>query len=307
MTRHLLSLTDITPAELHEWLALAAEMKRETKAGIAHPRLLNKTLGMLFTKPSLRTRVSFEIGMRQLGGYALYVGPDEVKMGKRESPADVARTMSRYVDGLMARVFAHADVVELAEHASIPVINGLSDTEHPCQALADVMTIIERKGDLKGVSVAFVGDANNVAISLVYAVTMLGGHVSLASPPGYALPPAVAARAQAYAAQTGGSIVETANPHTAVEDADVVYTDIWVSMGQEAETAARMAIFPPYQVNAELLKGARPGAIVMHCLPAHRGHELSAEVADGAQAAIWDQAENRLHAQKAILVKLMGG
>ena len=307
MPRHLLSLTDITPAEIKEWLALAIPMHQETPAGASRPLLRDKTLAMLFTKSSLRTRVSFEMAMRQLGGYAFYIGPDEAKMGKRESPADIARVLSRYTDAIMARVYSHADILELAEYSSVPVINGLSDTEHPCQALADVMTIIERKGDLRGVNVAFVGDANNVAISLAYAVTMLGGHLSVASPQGYQLPAHVAARAEAYAKETGGSIVQTANPHSAVEDAEVVYTDVWVSMGQEAEAETRMKTFPPYQVNGALLAGARPGAIVMHCLPAHRGQEISAEVADGPQSGLWDQSENRLHAQKAVLVRLMAG
>ena len=307
MPRHLLSLTDITPEELREWLQLAIDVKKETKSGIERPLLRGKTLAMLFSKPSLRTRVSFEMGMRQLGGHALYIGPDEAKMGKRESPADIARVLSRYADGIMARVHAHADIVELAQYSEVPVINGLSDTEHPCQALADVMTIIERRGDLRGVNIAFVGDANNVALSLVYAVTMLGGHISIGAPAGYQLPEKVAATAEAYAAKSGGSLTQTANPHSAVEDADVVYTDVWVSMGQEAEAATRMAVFPPYQVSGDLLKGARPDAFVMHCLPAHRGQELTGEVADGPRSALWDQAENRLHAQKAVLVRLMGG
>ena len=307
MLRHLLSLTDITPAELHDWLKLGLEIKAEFKQGIERPVLRGKTLAMLFTKASLRTRVSFEMGMRQLGGHALYIGPEEVKLGKRETAGDVARTLSRYTHGIMARVYAHSDIVELARHASVPVINGLSDTEHPCQALADVMTIMERFGDLRGVNVAFIGDANNVARSLVYAVTMLGGHIVLGTPPGYQLPADAAARAEAYARQTGGSMVQIANPASAVEDADVIYTDVWVSMGQESEETIRKSVFPPYQVNDQLLKGARPNAMVMHCLPATRGLELSAEVMDGPQSAVWDQAENRLHAQKAMLVTLFGG
>lgn len=306
-TKHdFLSLADLTATELAELLDLAVRLKQEWKAGGNAPILHGKTLAMVFTKPSLRTRVSFEMGMRHLGGHALYIAPDEIQLGKRESVPDVARVLSRYVDGIMARVFAHADVVALAQYSRVPVINGLSDLTHPCQGLADLLTIIEHKGGVKGVTIAYVGDANNVANSLAYGGALLGAHVRIGAPQGYWLQPDVAQRAMEFAAASGGSLTQVTDPREAVRGADVVYTDVWTSMGQEAEAAKRALVFPPYQVNSALMSQARHDAIVLHCLPAHRGAEITDDVADSAQSALWDQAENRMHAQKAILAQLMG-
>jgi ornithine carbamoyltransferase len=300
-----LSLSDLSAPELSDLLALAIRLKQEWKAGGNEPILKNKTLGMIFTKPSLRTRCSFEVGMRHLGGHAMYIAPDEIQLGKRESIPDVARVISRYVDGIMARVFAHADVVGLAQYSRVPVINGLSDYTHPCQGLADYLTIMEYKGAVKGLTVAYVGDANNVTNSLAFGGALLGAHVHVGAPAGYQMRPDVLQRATQFAATTGGSVTQTSDPVEAVQGADVIYTDAWTSMGQEAEAAERARIFPPYQVNAKLLQHARKDAMVMHCLPAHRGQEITDEVADGPQSALWDQAENRMHAQKAILAKLL--
>jgi ornithine carbamoyltransferase len=300
-----LSLSDLSAPELSDLLALAIRLKQEWKAGGNEPILKNKTLGMIFTKPSLRTRCSFEMGMHHLGGHAMYIAPDEIQLGKRESVPDVARVISRYVDGIMARVFAHADVVGLAQYSRVPVINGLSDYTHPCQGLTDYLTIMEYKGIVRGLTVAYVGDANNVTNSIAFGGALLGAHVRVGAPAGYQMRPDVLQRATEFAAATGGSVTQTSDPVEAVQDADVVYTDAWTSMGQEAEAAERAKIFPPYQVNAKLLQHARKDAMVMHCLPAHRGQEITDEVADGPQSALWDQAENRMHAQKAILAKLL--
>jgi ornithine carbamoyltransferase len=300
-----LSLTDLTAPALTDLLTLARELKQEWKSGGNAPVLKNKTLGMVFTKPSLRTRVSFEMGMRHLGGHAMYISPDEIQLGKRESVPDVASVLSRYVDGIMARVFAHADVVALAQYARVPVINGLSDYSHPCQGLADLLTILEYKGSLKGCNIAYVGDANNVANSLTFGGTLLGAHVRIGAPEGYQLRSEVVAVADKFAAVSGGTLQQMTDPLEAVAGADVIYTDVWTSMGQEVEAAHRARIFPPYQVNSALLAHANKDAIVMHCLPAHRGQEITDEVADSSQSVLWDQAENRMHAQKAILVRLL--
>jgi len=304
---HFLSLADLGPDELRGLLNLAVELKEEWRDGGNRPLLKGKTLGMVFQKPSLRTRVSFEMGMIHLGGQALYLSPFEIQLGKRESVPDVARVLSRYVDGIMARVFGHADVLTLAEHSRVPVINGLSDYNHPCQGLADFLTIIERKGqDLGGRKLAFVGDGNNVATSLLFGATLLGMDFAIAGPAGYELPADVWALGQQFAAASGSHLLATHDPHEAVAGADVVYTDVWASMGQEAEAEERARIFMPYQVNEVLVAAAKPDAIVMHCLPAHRGQEITDGVCDGPHSVLWDQAENRMHAQKAILVKLMG-
>jgi ornithine carbamoyltransferase len=300
-----ISLADFTAAELWRWLELTRALKAEWQAGGNQLILKGKALGMIFQKPSLRTRVSFEMGMAHLGGHALYLSPNEIGLGGRESVADVARVLSRYVDGIMARVFSHQHVLELARHSRVPVINGLSDFSHPCQGLADLFTIWEKLGRLAGVKLAFVGDGNNVATSLAFGGTKLGLHVTVGTPPGYELKEAVVAQAQAFAAEGGGSISTTHDPCAAVAGADVIYTDVWTSMGQEAEKAQRLAVFPPYQVNARLAAAARPTALVMHCLPAHRGEEITDEVADGPQSVLFDQAENRMHAQKAILADLL--
>jgi len=304
--KHFLSLTDLTYQELQRLLDLAVELKGEWKRE-GNPSLLKgKTLGMLFQKPSLRTRVSFEMAMIHLGGQALYLSPFEIQLGKRESVPDVARVLSRYVDAIMARVFAHSDVITLAEYSRVPVINGLSNYNHPCQGLADFLTIIERKGrDLRGRRLAFLGDGNNVATSLLFGATRLGMDFAIAGPPGYELPPDVWTLGQEFAAESGSHLLSTHNPAEAVADADVIYTDVWASMGQEDEIEERARVFGPYQVNADLVAQARPDAVVMHCLPAHRGQEITDEVADGPHSVLWDQAENRLHAQKAILVDLL--
>jgi ornithine carbamoyltransferase len=300
-----LSLFDLSPKELSEILAHAIVLKKEWRSGGNMPMFKDKAMAMIFTKPSLRTRMSFEMAMFDLGGKAIYISPDEIQLGKRESVADVARVLSRYIDIIMARVFAHDDVMTLAKYATVPVINGLSDQEHPCQALADLMTIIEKKGGVKGLNITYLGDSNNVTNSLVTGAAMLGAHIRVASPRGYGLWGDIAVKTHIIAQENGGSLTQTEDPRAGVENADVVYTDAWYSMGQESDAVKRMAIFPPYQVNSDLLKLAKKDAIVMHDLPAHRGQEITDEVADGEQSAIWDQAENRLHAQKAVIVRLM--
>lgn len=305
--KHFLAIADLTPTEFEQILTLAKKLKAEWKRGGNKPLLKNKTLGMVFQKPSLRTRVSFDMAMLHLGGQALYLSPNEIGLGQRESIADVARVLSRYVDAIMARVFAHAHVLELAEYSRVPVINGLSDYEHPCQAMADVLTIIEHCGKLKGLKVAFLGDGNNVARSLMFACALGGAHFVCASPREYALDEPAVAQARAMAKKSGGSVELFVDPKAAARDADVLYTDTWASMGQEAEAAVRAKIFPPYQVNAELVALAKPKAIVMHCLPAHRGMEITDDVMDGPHSVVFDQAENRMHAQKAILVQLLAG
>jgi ornithine carbamoyltransferase len=302
-----LSIADLDPQELSELLELAADLKIERRQGAMVQRLEGKALAMVFQKPSLRTRVSFEMAMTDLGGRALYLSPAEVGMGARESVADVARVLSRFVDAIMARVFDHAEIVSLARWASVPVINGLSDYNHPCQALADLLTIGERIGHLEGVRLAYLGDGNNVLHSLIFAAALTGMELRVATPEGYEPDADVVARGREMARATGASIVLEPDPRAAVLEADVLYTDTWTSMGQEEESERRARIFPPYQINAELLALAAPGAGVMHCLPAHRGQEITDEVADGGQSWLWDQAENRLHAQKAVLVRLLQG
>jgi ornithine carbamoyltransferase len=303
---HFLSLTDLTPDGLRDLLQKAIDLKAEWKAGGNRPLLAGKTLGMVFQKPSLRTRVSFEIGMLHLGGQALYISPNEIKLGERESVPDAARVLSRYVDSIMARVFAHADILALAQYASVPVINGLSDYNHPCQGLTDFLTIIEYKGrDLQGQKLAYIGDGNNVAVSLLFGAGMLGMDFAIAGPPGYELPGDVWALGQKLAAAGGSTLLATHDLHEAVAGADVVYTDVWASMGQEKEAEERARIFAPYQVNGPLVAEAKPDAIVMHCLPAHRGEEITDSVCDGPHSVLWDQAENRMHAQKAVLVELL--
>lgn len=303
--RHFLSLADLSADDIQRLLDLAIDLKQEWRQGGNRPLLANKTLGMIFQKPSLRTRVSFDVAMLHLGGHALYLSPDEIGLGKRESIADVARVLSRYVDAIMARVFAHAHVVELARYARVPVINGLSDYSHPCQGLADLLTIYEVFGRLRGLKLAYVGDGNNVATSLLFGATKMGLDFAIASPPGYHLPAEVMRLGREFAAQSGSTVMETDDPVEAVRGAHIIYTDVWTSMGQEAETEVRLKVFPPYQVNAALVAQARSDVRVMHCLPAHRGQEITDEVADGPHSVIFDQAENRLHAQKAILAQLL--
>lgn len=303
--RHFLSLADYSTEELNMLVGLAVELKKEFKAtGKNIPELSDKVLAMVFQKPSLRTRVSFDMAMRHLGGDALYLSPNEIGLGKRESIADVSRVLSGYVDAIMARVFDHAHILALAQYASVPVINGLSDFNHPCQAMADVLTIYERYDSLEGLKLAFVGDGNNVAVSLLFAAVKFGFNITIATPKGYELPDKVIQQAQQLNA-LGVEIVQTHDPLAAVQDAEVIYTDTWVSMGQEDEQKKREALFPPFQVNQDLLDQAKNEAIVLHCLPAHRGQEITDEVADGPNSRIFEQAENRLHAQKAILMHLL--
>jgi ornithine carbamoyltransferase len=296
--RDLLSVSDLTPAETDFLLQLALRVK-------AHPlryrdAFAGKTLAMLFEKPSLRTRVTFELAMSQLGGRALYLGPDEVGLGKREAVKDVAGNLARWVELIMARVFSHESLVELAAHASVPVINGLSNAEHPCQALGDFLTLLEHKGRLAGLTLAWVGDGNNVLHSLLYAAARTGVRLQVATPAGYEPDPKVLDRVR----NEGGEILLTRDPGEAVADADGVYTDVWTSMGQEKEAEARRQAFQPYQVNAGLMRRARPDALFLHCLPARRGQEVTDEVIDSPASVVLDQAENRLHIQKAILLAL---
>jgi len=299
--KHFLTLADLEPQEFRHILDLSVRLKAEWQAGEGEPLLKNKVLGMIFQKPSLRTRVSFDVAMLHLGGNALYLSPNEIQLGKRESVADVARVMSRYVDIVMARVFGHYDLVELAKYASIPVINALSDYSHPCQGAADFLTILEKKGSFKGKKLTYLGDGNNVSTSLLFGATKLGMDFAIGSPKDYELHPAVWDMGCRFAADSGSQILATADPLEAIDGADVVYTDAWASMGQEEEAAERRRIFPPYRIDEEILEYAKPDAIVMHCLPAHRGEEITNAVADGPQSALFDQAENRLHSEKAIL------
>lgn len=306
MKKDFLAIADYSTEEIQAMLDLAVDLKKELKAGGNRPILKGKVLGMIFQKPSLRTRVSFDMAMRQLGGDALYLSPNEIGLGQRESVADVARVLAGYVDVLMARVFDHQHVLDLAKWSAAPVINGLSDYNHPCQGMADVLTIQEKFGKAQGLNVTFIGDGNNVAVSLLHACAKLGWNFTLASPEGYDLVPQAVEIGREIAAQSGSQIRLLRDPHEAVQGAQVIYTDTWTSMGQEAEAKKREQVFPPYQVNAGLVAEADPEVIVMHCLPAHRGQEITDEVADGPHSVIFPQAHNRMHAQKAILASLFG-
>lgn len=301
--KHFLELSDWSSLELRHLIQLAVHLKLEWRSGGNRPVLAGKTLGMVFQKPSLRTRVSFDVGMQHLGGHAIMLGPEEIGLGKRESIADVARVLSGYTQGIMARVFDHQHVTELAKWASVPVINGLSDARHPCQALTDILTIYEHFGYTDGLKLAYIGDGNNVAASLATACAHFGMDMTIAAPEGYELPADMVQTA--LACGRGTSIQQVRDPQEAIEGANILYTDTWVSMGQEAEAAERQRLFQQYQINRELVERAGPEAIVMHDLPAYRGKEITDEVADGPQSVIFKQAENRLHAQKAILVHLM--
>ena len=305
MKRDFLAISDFSKEELLNMLNLAINLKKEYFSSQNLPLLKGKVLAMIFSKPSLRTRISFDMAMRHLGGDALFISPDEIGLGKRESIADVARVLSGYVHAIMARVFNHQHVLDLAKYSSIPVINGLSDYNHPCQALADFLTILEHFGKFEGLKIAYIGDGNNVAVSIMHACAKLGADFAIASPDGYDINPAAIKIAKEISDFSGNQFLFLRDPYEAVKDADVVYTDTWTSMGQEAETQKREKVFPPYQVNSKLLLSAKKTAIVMHCLPAHRGHEITDEVADGPQSAIFQQAHNRLHAQKAILVNFL--
>ncbi len=304
--KDLLSIHDLTSAEVNQILDLAKELKAKQKAGIEHHLLKGKTLGMIFQKSSTRTRVSFEVGMYQLGGSALFLSGQDLQIGRGEPIKDTARVMSRYLDGVMIRTFNHADVEEFAKYADVPVINGLTDLLHPCQVLTDLLTIQEHKReDLKGLKLAYVGDGNNMVHSLMYACAKVGMHFAVATPKGYEPNDEVTAKAIEDAKATGGSIMVTNDRFAAVKDADVVYTDVWASMGQEAEHDDRVKIFKEYQINAELMQSAKADAMVMHCLPAHRGEEISEEILEQHANEIFDEAENRLHVQKAIMALTM--
>ena len=295
------SMDDLSPEEVRFVLDTAVDLKRRAKAGDRPVLLAGRVLAMIFEKPSLRTRVTFEVGMWELGGHAVYLAPQDVQLGARESVPDVARNLERWVGGIMARTFAHRTVQTLAEHARIPVINGLSDLEHPCQILGDLLTIRERFGHLDGLRVAWVGDGNNVCHSLLLGAAKVGMHVAVATPARYAPDPAIVARAREIAPASGSRIEVGTDAKAAARGADVIYTDVWVSMGQEAEREAKIKAFSGYQVNGALTAQAAARAVVMHCLPAHRGEEITGEVLDGPQSVVLDQAENRLHAQKALL------
>lgn len=303
--KHFIDINDITHDEILDLLDLADKLKQQNKAGIEHKVLAGKTLGMIFAKSSTRTRVSFEVGMYQLGGHALFLSSQDIQLGRGETVADTARVMSRYLDGIMIRTFDHQDVLDLAAYGSIPIINGLTDLMHPCQALTDLMTIREHKGSLKGLKMAYLGDGNNMANSLLQAASLCGMDIAIATPADYGCDAVCIEQARKNAAAQGSKVIITTNAKEAVSGADVIYTDTWVSMGQEAEKASRIKIFTDYQVNSELMSLADSQAIFMHCLPAYRGLEVTEEVLEGPQSVIFDEAENRLHAQKAVMVRLL--
>jgi len=300
--RDLLSVADLSAAEVEKVIAQALKIKR----GPTPQALSGKILVLLFEKPSLRTRVSFEVAIHQLGGYCLYLSPDEVGLGKREPASDVARVLSRYVHGIIARTFAHQTLQALASHATVPVINALSDLEHPCQALADIVTIQEKKGKLKGLTLAFIGDGNNVANSLLLAAAQVGINFRIASPPGYAVKDEILHTARGLASHSSSQILLTDKPEQAAKDADVVYTDVWTSMGQEVESAIRRKAFARYQVDARLLSLAKKDVIFMHPLPAHHGEEVAVGILEDPRSVVFDQSENRLHLQKALLIEMFG-
>ncbi len=304
--KHFIDINDLAASELGQLLSLAGELKAAQKSGLAKPLLAGKTLGMIFAKSSTRTRVSFEVGMVQLGGYPLVLNAADIQLGRGETVADTAQVLSRFLDAVMIRTFAHQDVLDLAAYGTIPIINGLTDLMHPCQAVADLLTIQEQFGRLAGLKLAYLGDGNNVANSLLQACSKAGMHIAVASPAGYTCDPTCIAQAQAEAAKNGTEVLLTDDPYQAVAGASAIYTDTWVSMGQEAEKALRIPIFNAYQVNAGIMAAAARDAIFLHCLPAYRGLEVTAAVIDGPASKVFDQAENRLHAQKAILVSLLG-
>jgi ornithine carbamoyltransferase len=306
LAKDLLDVATVPKAEVDRLLTLAADLKKKQRLGIPHPLLKGKTLGLLFQKPSTRTRVSFEAGMHQLGGHALVLPMADIQLSRGETVADTARVLSRYLDGIVVRTYDHSTVEEWAHEATMPVINGLTDLSHPCQALSDLLTINEKKGRLKGIKIAYVGDGNNVANSLIEVAAKMGMIITLGCPSGYQPDQHVVDLARVEAGKTGALIELSQDPNVAVKDADVVYADVWISMGREREQARRLRVLAPYQVNSRLVAKAKPDAIVMHCLPAHRGEEITADVLDGPQSVVIDQAENRLHMQKAILTQLLG-
>ena len=302
MNRDLLSIRDLGADDLRWILDEAGRLKKLRKKGVPHPLLQGKSLGMIFEKSSTRTRVSFEVGMYELGGHALFLNPRDLQLGRGEEIRDTARALSRYVHGVMIRAYRHTTLEEYARYSDVPIVNGLSDREHPCQVLADLMTIRERFRTLDGIRVAWIGDGNNVCHSLILSAALTGIQVAVATPRNYRPDPGVVAAAQAG----GGKVTLTTDSERAVKDADAVYTDVWVSMGEEEEREKRLRAFQGYAITRELMSSAADRAIVLHCLPAHRGEEISDEVMEGPASAVWDQAENRLHAQKALLVLLLG-
>lgn len=302
MKKDFISITDLSCEEYDDILTLAARLKRQRYVGVPHPLLAGKTLAMIFEKASTRTRISFDVGMYDLGGYALYLNSRDTQLGRGETIADTARVMSRYVHGAIMRTYKHETITEFAKYASIPVINALSDKEHPCQIMADSLTLKEKFGDLNGLRIAWIGDGNNVCNSLIMASVQTGMEIAVATPNGYEPDPA----AIRFAQENGGKVVEYDNPKKAVADAHAIYTDTWISMGEEDIKDMKLKDFNGFCLDMPLLKRAAPDAIVLHCLPAHRGEEITDEVIDSMQSGVWDQAENRLHAQKAVLVRLMG-
>ena len=303
--RDFLALIDYAPEEVEYLVDLAVDLKQKHKNGEAVQPLKGKTLGMIFEKSSTRTRVSFEVGMYQLGGNALFLSRNDLQLGRGETIWDTGHTLSRYLDGIMIRTFAHRNVIDLARAATVPVINGLTDLSHPCQALADFQTIYEKKGRLKGIKLAYVGDGNNMVHSLLMGAAKLGVNIAVATPEGYEPDEEIIKLSKEHSAQTGAKVEILRDPKEAVEQADIIYTDVWASMGQEAEAEERIRDFQGYQVNAELVKRAKPDYLFMHCLPAHRGEEVTEEVIDGDHSIIFDQAENRLHAQKAVMAAII--
>lgn len=303
--RDFISINDFTPEEINQLLDTADWFKLQQKAGIVDQPLKGKTLAMIFQKASTRTRVSFEVGIWQLGGYALYLSSNDLQLKRGETIADSARVMSRYVDGIMIRTFSNDDVVDLAKYAEVPVINGLTDLLHPCQVMADLMTIREKKGTLPGLRIVYIGDGNNMTHSLMHGAAKCGMEMVVATPKGAEPDPVIVEEARSVAQVTGARIELFHDPKEAALGADVIYTDVWASMGQEAQADEKHRLLKPYQINAELMSLARPNALFMHCLPAHRGDEVTDEVIDGKWSVVWDQAENRLHAQKAIMACVM--
>ncbi len=303
--RSIASLYDLAREEIDEILKTSKLLKLQLLRDQEHPILKGKTLAMIFEKPSTRTRVSFEVGMWQLGGYALYLSASDLQLGRGETIADTAQVLSRYVDGIMARVFSHQTILDLVKYSKVPVINGLSDLTHPCQGLADLFTIYEKKGKLSGLKLGYVGDGNNVAHSLIYGCSKVGMDITLACPKGNEPNPEVVSRAKEDAKRNGCKIRVTNDPKEAARGADIIYTDVWASMGQEKEHEERVKIFKPYQVNGQLVKEAKEDYLFMHCLPAHRGEEVTDEVADSKNSVIFDQAENRMHTQKALMALIM--
>src|SRR4030066_233987 len=303
--KSLASLADLTKEEIEQILKTSELLKLQTLRGQEHPLLKGKTLAMIFEKPSARTRGSFEVGMWQLGGYALYLSSTDLQLGRGETIGDTAQVLSRYVDGIMARVFAHQTILDLLKYSKVPVVNGLSDFSHPCQGLADLFTIYEKKGRLSGLRLAYVGDGNNVAHSLLYGCSKVGMNITLACPKGYEPNPEVVSKAREEGKKSGCAVKVTKDLKEAVREADIIYTDVWASMGKEKERGKRLRVFKPFQVNAKLVKGAKDDYIFMHCLPAHRGEEVTDEVADSKNSVIFDQEENRLHTQKALLALIM--